>query len=67
MNFNDERIRSRIPLKCSKCGGAKYIDEPYVVSGAWYTDVCCLNCGHSKDILVDDLKAILVKLEKASK
>lgn len=60
-------IKSKVPLKCSSCGGAKYIDEPYLIHDTWFVDVVCIKCGRSKDIEVDRLREVLSKLEKASK
>jgi len=60
-------IKSKVPLKCSSCGGAKYIDDPYLIHDTWFVDVVCINCGRSKDIEVDRLRKVLEELEKASK
>ena len=43
-------IKSKVPLKCSSCGGAKYIDDPYLIHDTWFVDVVCIKCGRSKDI-----------------
>lgn len=58
-------IKTNIPLKCTRCGGAKYIDEPYPIFDTWYVDVVCIICGHAKDIPVSELKELLSKLESA--
>jgi DNA-directed RNA polymerase subunit N (RpoN/RPB10) len=60
-------IKSKVPLKCSSCGGAKYIDDPFLIHDTWFVDVVCLSCGHSKDIEVERLREVLSSLEKASK
>jgi hypothetical protein len=60
-------IKSKVPLKCSSCGGAKYIDDPYLIHDTWFVDVVCIKCGRSKDIEVDRLRKVLAELEKASK
>jgi hypothetical protein len=60
-------IKSKVPLKCSSCGGAKYIDDPYLIHDTWFVDVVCIKCGRSKDIEVDRLRKVLEELEKASK
>jgi len=60
-------IKVNVPLKCAKCGGAKYVDEPYAIFDTWFVDVVCLTCGHTKDITVSDLKALMSKLEAASR
>jgi len=58
-------IKTNIPLRCTRCGGAKYIDEPYPIFDTWYVDVVCITCGHAKDIPVSELKELLSKLESA--
>jgi hypothetical protein len=60
-------IKNKIPLKCAKCGGAKYIDEPYLIYDTWFVDVVCIICSHSKDIEVDRLNQLLAKLEGSMK
>ena len=60
-------IKSKVPLKCSSCGGAKYIDDPYLIHDTWFVDVVCIKCGRSKDIEVDRLRKVLSELERASK
>lgn len=60
-------IKTNVRLKCSRCGGAKYVDEPYSIFDTWFVDVVCLTCGHSKDIPLEELKALLAKLEAATK
>jgi len=60
-------IKSKVQLKCSRCGGAKYVDEPYAILDTWYVDVVCLICGHAKDIPVAELQILLNKLEAAMK
>lgn len=63
MNFsNDEKIGSGMRFKCSKCGGAKYVDDPYLVASTWFVDLTCLSCGHSKDIEVEEFKKVLKKI-----
>tara|TARA_B100002019_G_scaffold73910_3_gene63891 strand:- start:8902 stop:9105 length:204 start_codon:yes stop_codon:yes gene_type:complete len=58
-------IKTNIPLKCTRCGGAKYIDEPYPIFDTWYVDVVCIACGHAKDIPVSELRELISKLESA--
>lgn len=60
------KIKTTINLKCSRCGGAKYIDDPYNISSVWFVDVACLTCGDNKSIEVDKLKSLLKKLEGRS-
>lgn len=58
-------IKLNVPLRCARCGGAKYVDEPYTIFDTWYVDVVCLTCGHAKDIPLSELKKLLKKLESA--
>lgn len=60
-------IKVNVPLRCTKCGGAKYADEPYLLFDTWFVDIVCLLCGHTKDIPVEEFKAFLAKLNKAIK
>lgn len=60
-------IKSKVPLKCSSCGGAKYIDDPYLIHDTWFVDVVCIKCGRSKDIEAEKLRKVLSELEKASR
>lgn len=60
-------IKLSFKLKCSKCGGAKYVDEPYAVFDTWFVDIVCLSCGHSKDIPVSEFNELISNIEKASK
>jgi len=60
-------IKVDIPLKCLKCGGAKYVDEPYSIFDTWFVDIVCLTCGHSKDIPVSEFQALVDKIKKAKK
>jgi len=59
------KIKSKINLKCSRCGGVKYIDDPYNLSSTWFADISCLTCGDIRSIEVDKLKILLSKLEGA--
>jgi predicted nucleic-acid-binding Zn-ribbon protein len=56
-------IKVKIPLKCSKCGGAKYIDEPYLISDTWFVDIVCLSCGDTKIVEQSFLKSFISKLQ----
>jgi len=60
-------IKSKVPLKCSSCGGAKYIDDPYLIHDTWFVDVVCIKCGRSKDIEVNRLRKVLSELERVSR
>ena len=60
-------IKTKIPLKCSKCGGSKYIDEPYLIHDTWFVDLVCLNCGDTKSTEREFLKNFLSSLERAAK
>lgn len=51
-------------LKCSRCGGAKFIGAEYYSGGFYYVDVTCITCAHTKDIKVSDLNSFLDKLSK---
>jgi hypothetical protein len=59
------KLNTKLPLKCAKCKGLKYVGEPYYAFGHWYVDVTCLICSDSKDFEVNELKELLSKLEKA--
>lgn len=56
-------IKTKLKLKCTHCGGAKYIDDPYYESAQWYVDIACIRCGHSKTIEAEEFKRILRKIE----
>ena len=56
-------IKSKVPLKCSSCGGAKYIDDPYLIHDTWFVDVVCIKCGRSKDIEAEKLIRTALKNE----
>lgn len=51
-------------LKCARCGGPKFVGEPYYAHGIYYVDVTCVICSDSKDIEVDKLNALLEKLNQ---
>jgi hypothetical protein len=53
-----------VRLKCSHCGGPKFIGEQYYNGGFYYVDVTCVTCAHTKDIKVSDLNLFLDKLSK---
>jgi formate dehydrogenase maturation protein FdhE len=46
-----------INLRCSICGGQKFIGESYV-------DVTCVACGDSKDIEVEKLEKFLKAINR---
>jgi hypothetical protein len=48
-----------VNLKCSNCGGQKFIGESYYAFGTYYVDVTCILCGDSKDIEVEKLEKFL--------
>jgi RNase P subunit RPR2 len=52
---------------CKKCGGMKYIGEEYYMLSEYWVDVTCIKCGHSVDIEVKRLNALLEKLESMKK
>lgn len=54
-------------LKCFRCGGMKYVGDPYYAFGVYYVDVTCLSCSHSKDIEVERLNKFLTALRNAMK
>jgi hypothetical protein len=56
-------FKSPVPLRCIKCGGMKYIGEPYHAFGEWHVDVTCLVCAHSRDIEMKRLKSFLESLK----
>lgn len=58
IDLNMKHIR----LKCSKCGGAKFIGETYYAAGDYYVDVTCIICSDTKDIKLDELKKLLNKI-----
>jgi DNA-directed RNA polymerase subunit N (RpoN/RPB10) len=60
-------IKVDVPLRCVKCGGAKYVDEPYLLFDTWFVDIVCLTCGHTKDIPVEEFKVFAEKLNRAVK
>lgn len=51
-----------IRLKCTRCGGPKFIGDPYYSFGHYYVDVTCVMCSDSKDIEVNRLNEFLIKL-----
>ena len=51
-------------LICKKCGGIKFVGDPYYAYGTYYVDVTCLVCSDSKDIELEKLKKFLNSLEK---
>jgi hypothetical protein len=51
-------------LKCSLCGGIKFIGDPYYANGTYYVDVTCVICSHSKDIELEKLNDFLSKLKQ---
>jgi hypothetical protein len=51
-------------LKCKKCGGLKFIGDPYYAYGTYYIDVTCVICSDTKDIEVDRLNQFLEKLNQ---
>lgn len=56
-----------IRLKCSTCGGPKFIGDQYYAYGKYYVDVTCVICADSKDIEVSRLTRFLTLLaEKRS-
>lgn len=54
---------NHIRLKCSTCGGPKFVGEEYYLNGSMYVDVTCVKCSDSKDIKVEDLRRFLSKLK----
>lgn len=57
----------RFTMKCSKCGGLKYIGEEYYSLGELWVDVTCIQCAHSVDIEVSKLNAFIEKVESFMK
>lgn len=53
-----------IRLKCSQCGGPKFIGEQYYLNGTYFVDVTCVICADTKDIEVAKLKTFLSQLQK---
>ena len=51
-------------LICKKCGGIKFIGDPYYAYGTYYVDVTCVTCSDSKDIAVEKLNTFLDALQK---
>lgn len=60
-------MRSRVKLKCAKCGGQKFIGEQYRAFGTYYVDLTCVVCSDTKDVPVDKLNALLAELEKKAR
>jgi hypothetical protein len=48
-----------IKLKCSNCGGLKFIGDQYYAYGKYYVDVTCVICADSKDIEVPRMQRFL--------
>lgn len=53
-----------IRLKCSFCGGPKFVGDQYFYGGKYYVDVTCVICSDTKDIEVEFFKKFLENLEK---
>lgn len=56
---------NKVRLKCSKCGGIKFVGDPYYAHGTYYVDVTCVVCADTKDIEVDKLKKFIQSLQGA--
>lgn len=55
---------NNVRLKCSHCGGPKFIGERYYNGGVYYVDITCVVCAHTKDIKVSDLEIFLTRLSR---
>jgi hypothetical protein len=49
-------------LKCSKCGGFKYVGTQYYAMKKNWVDVTCVVCSDTKDIEVKKLNLVLKAL-----
>jgi hypothetical protein len=58
-----DRIK-QAKFKCAKCGGPKFVGNPYYAHGTYYVDVTCIVCSDTKDIDVEKLKIFINKLEQ---
>jgi hypothetical protein len=58
-----DRIK-QAKFKCAKCGGPKFVGNPYYAYGTYYVDVTCVVCSDTKDIDVEKLKIFINKLEQ---
>jgi hypothetical protein len=58
-----DRIK-QAKFKCAKCGGPKFVGNPYYAHGTYYVDVTCIVCSDTKDIDVERLKIFINKFEQ---
>jgi hypothetical protein len=58
-----DRIK-QAKFKCAKCGGPKFVGNPYYAHGTHYVDVTCIVCSDTKDIDVERLKIFINKFEQ---
>lgn len=56
-----------VNLKCSHCGGLKYIGDEYHALDRVWVDVTCIKCSHSVDVEVEKLYKLLEKLKEHKK
>jgi hypothetical protein len=49
-------------LKCSTCGGPKFIGEPYYANATYYVDITCVVCSDTRDVEVEKLNVFLEKI-----
>ena len=58
-----ERIK-QAKFKCAKCGGPKFVGDPYYAYGTYYVDITCVVCSDTKDIEVQKFNEFLNKMEQ---
>ena len=46
-------------FRCQKCGGLKYVGDPYYAMQKYWVDITCVRCSHSSDIELKKLNRIL--------
>jgi len=49
-------------FRCVKCGGMKYVGDPYYAMQRHWVDITCIKCSHSSDIELKKLNRILKAL-----